>query len=101
MSTDDLPLFAHPMSRRTDHDSSHVAADRMEASGAAKAQREQALALVTRWPGQTANQLASLAHDGCHACMRNMLSRRLSELRREGAVIALKPEGKELQWFTK
>ena len=103
MSTSDLPLFAHPMARRSDHDSSHVAADRMEASGAAKRQRDEALGVVKRWPGLSASKLARLAKPpgGCADCYRNMLSRRLSELRRDGLVEALKPTGREIQWFPK
>ena len=62
MTDDDLPLFAHPMARRTDHDSSHVAADRLEASGAAWRQREEALTVARSldiWINRKACKLAN------------------------------------------
>ena len=91
----DLPLFnQHPMARKSDHDSSHIAADKLEASGAAKAQREQVLVLVKRWPGMSSGQLARLA-----GVDRYMVARRLPELRTEGLVAAVKPAGKEIAWF--
>jgi hypothetical protein len=90
-----LGLFtAHPMARLTDHDSSHAAADRMQESGCARAQRDLVLALVRRYPGSTSLQLAELGRID-----RYIPGRRLSELKKEGRVEAVKPEGKEIQWF--
>lgn len=103
--TEDLPLFAgplasaHPMARTTDPDSSHAAADKLEASGTAQRQRDEALALVQRWPGMSANQLARLSRPKCPACTRNMLSRRLAELRTEGLVDCLRSGSRELRWY--
>ncbi len=90
-----LGLFGgSPMARATDHDSSHAAADRMEESGKAQAQRDQVLALVKRWPGMTSGQLARLG-----GIDRYIPGRRLSELRTEGKVTAMKPAGKEITWW--
>ena len=82
------------MARRTDHLSSHVAADKLEASGAAQSQRAEALALVTRWPGMSSKQLARLANVD-----RYRLGRRLPELLREGRVKAIKAGTREICWF--
>jgi len=92
-----LGLFGgHPMARAADHDSSHAAADHLEASGAARAQRDQVLALVKRWPGMTSGQLARLS-----GVDRHMVARRCPELRSDGLVEAIKPVGKEIVWWPK
>ncbi len=91
----DLPLFGgRPMARRSDHDSSHAAADRLEASGAAASQRAKALELVRRFPGMSSLQLARLGKVD-----RVMLARRLPELRRDGLVECVRAAGREIQWF--
>ena len=87
------------MARTTDPDSSHLAADKLEASGAAQRQRDDALALVKRWPGMSANELARLSQAKCASCARNMLSRRLAELRTEGLVECMRSRGRELRWY--
>jgi DNA-binding MarR family transcriptional regulator len=87
-------FFEHPMARTTDHDSSHVAADAMEATGTAQAQRHRVLELVRHWPGITSSNLARLG-----AVDRHMVARRLPELRREGWVTATKPAGREILWW--
>ncbi|OFW99283.1 MAG: hypothetical protein A3E78_11900 [Alphaproteobacteria bacterium RIFCSPHIGHO2_12_FULL_63_12] len=90
-----LGLFGgHPMARATDHDSSHAAADKLEASGKAQVQRNLVLSLVQRWPGMSSGQLARLG-----AVDRYVVARRLPELRSEGKVSAVKPAGKEITWF--
>ena len=66
--------------RRTDPPSSHEAAQRVEASGAAATQRERVLALVRAYPGCTS---AELAGDGLD---RYQLARRLPELEAGGFV---------------
>ncbi len=90
-----LGLFGgHVMARRSDHDSSHAAADELEASGKAQAQRALVLGFVKRWPGMTSAQLARLG-----SVDRHLVARRLPELRSEGKVTAMKPAGKEITWF--
>lgn len=90
-----LGLFGgHVMARASDHDSSHAAADELEASGRARAQREQVLALVRRWPGMTSAQLARLG-----AVDRHLVARRLPDLRSAGRITAAKIAGREIQWF--
>ena len=90
-----LGLFGgHPMARATDHDSSHAAADKLEASGKAQAQRNLVLSLVQRWPGMSSGQLARLA-----GVDRHMVARRCPELRTEGRVTAQKAPGREISWW--
>ena len=90
-----LGLFGgSPMARASDHDSSHIAADKLESSGKAQVQRELVLRLVQRWPGMSSGQLARLG-----AMDRYVVARRLPELRSEGKVNAVKPAGKEITWW--
>lgn len=90
-----LGLFGgNVMARASDHDSSHRAADQLEASGKAQAQRELVLRLVKRWPGMTSAQLARLGEVDRH-----LVARRLPELRSDGRIKAMKPAGKEITWW--
>jgi hypothetical protein len=71
--------------RATDPQSSHEAAERMNASGKAKAHREQATDLVWKYPGRTSRELAAMAD--CPAELdRYELARRLPEAESEGQV---------------
>lgn len=68
-------------SRRTDPHTSRLAAEEVEASGGAQAQRDVCLAEVMRSPGKTAAEIASATGLERHAP-----SRRLPELR-EGDLV--------------
>jgi DNA-binding MarR family transcriptional regulator len=70
-----------PMSRRTDPQTSRIAAERLRASGELNRQERAVLAAVTRWPGSTAVELAKFAELDRYA-----VSRRLPELQRKGQV---------------
>lgn len=69
------------LSRRTDPETSRIAAARLVASGALGRQAQAVLDAVTRWPGSTAVELAGHAEIDRHA-----VSRRLPELQRRGQV---------------
>jgi DNA-binding MarR family transcriptional regulator len=69
------------LTRRTDPETSRIAAERLRASGALGRQAEAVLAAVTRWPGSTAVELARHAQLDRYA-----VSRRLPELQRQGRV---------------
>ena len=81
--------FSSPMARRSDPESSHVAATRLEASGQLGKARSEALVLVRRHPYRTARELAAIAYPddelGADRCFRR-IGRRLSELRTAGLV---------------
>jgi CRP-like cAMP-binding protein len=70
------------LSRRYDPLTSHLAADRVEGSGNAQAQRQTCLAAVRRWPGLTAAEIAVKC-----GLERHVPSRRLPELRADGLVM--------------
>jgi len=73
-------LFAR--ARRTDPETSHIAAEKIEASGKAATDRQLALYLVKRYPSSTAWELARFAgHPDRHR-----VSRRLTELRQGGLI---------------
>lgn len=69
------------LARNSDPETSHIAAATVEASGAAQNQRDLALSAVQESPGRTATEL-----EAYYGLDRYMLSRRLPELRDEGAV---------------
>lgn len=79
--------------RRTDHDSSHAAADRAERSGAIEAQMNRVLAAVRAHPGSTSAQLSALA-----GIDRHTVARRLPDLERRGLVTREKIAGEEIRW---
>ena len=56
--SEQLSFLWHPMARRVDPLSSHIAADDHERSGQATIDRERAVQAVRRWPGSSAEQLA-------------------------------------------
>ena len=81
-TTDPLPLFDLPQSRRSDPATSFHAADHIESTGRAGDQRAKCLAVVKAHPGRTAAEIAQLAGLDRHAA-----SRRLPELRAAGLVV--------------
>lgn len=96
-----------PRARRADHDSSHQAADQVEASGLAEAQMHAARAAVAAHPGSSSADLARRSYYAAQdagvtsspAHWRTALGRRLPELEDRGAVVATKPTGKPLRWW--
>ncbi len=71
-----------PRARRSDPESSHIAAREHHRSGATAHQQRQTIAAVRQWPGSTSRELAQ------HAQMdRYALARRLPECERDGAVV--------------
>lgn len=76
---DAMPLFA--AARRTDPETSHLAAVAVEISGTARLQRRRCLDGVREHPGVTAAELAAFL-----AMERHAPSRRLPELRQAGLV---------------
>ena len=90
----------NPMARRADPISSHIAADRYEASGGAKRQRERALELIVRWPGSTTARLATLGTNNelDRLKLHVALQRRTSELRRAGVARSVETAD-GLLWF--
>ena len=97
------PYTQHPMARRRDPDSSHVAATQLERSGKAGTQRDQVHAAVRCYPGYTSRQLSDATKLDYH-----MVARRLPELENEGRILATgrrrcnaaHPTG-PLRWFPK
>lgn len=69
------------LSRNTDPETSHIAADRHERAGNANSNRQKCISVLIEYPGVTAAELAE------HARMeRHEASRRLPELRQAGKV---------------
>jgi len=68
-----IPNTDTPRSRRSDPATSHLAAERVK--GKLRAQQQQVLDALTRWPGSTAVEIAT--HSGLD---RYVVSRRLPEL---------------------
>lgn len=64
-----------PRSRRSDPETSHLAAERIKSSGKLGCQQAAVLAAVREWPGMTAVELAHLAKMDRYA-----VSRRTAEL---------------------
>lgn len=64
-----------PRARNTDPGTSHLAAERIKASGALGKQQQAVLEAVRQWPGKTAVELAHLANIDRYA-----VSRRTAEL---------------------
>ena len=69
------PNVATPRARNTDPTTSHIAAERLRESGKLRAQQQQVLDALIRWPGSTAVELAT--NSGLD---RYLVSRRLPEL---------------------
>jgi hypothetical protein len=89
------PLFEpRPRARRADPLSSHAAADELERSGRAEAQRRQVLAVLRRWPGSTSAELAALG-----GLDRHMVARRLPELYRAGYAERVSAGRACLRWW--
>jgi hypothetical protein len=66
-----------PSARGTDPESSHLAAERITQSGKRSSQQDEAVRLVTSYPGHTAAELAEFSR-----LDRYQLSRRLPEIER-------------------
>lgn len=79
-------LTPRPMSRRSDPETSRIAAERLRASGELGRQAQAVLDAVRRWPGSTAVELARRAELDRYA-----VSRRLPELQAAGHVRRLAP----------
>jgi predicted ArsR family transcriptional regulator len=73
--------YSRPLARRTDPESSHIAARRMVESGAQGDQQQITLVLVRKYPNRTSDELAALG-----SLDRYQLARRLPELERSGLV---------------
>lgn len=97
---DDMPLApvrgeAEARARKTDPASSHAAAAEMNASGAARHQRERVIDLVYSHPGLSSNELAK----HCDDLDRFQIARRLPEAEEIGEVHRRKVDGKrDLVW---
>jgi hypothetical protein len=72
------------LARRTDPESSHLAAAALETSGARAIQKHQSLQAVKQWPGRTSHELAVAIGGGPET--RYMLARRLADLEHDGLV---------------
>ena len=87
---------AEARARSSDPESSHAAAAEMNASGAARAQRERVIDLVFAHPGLSRNELAK----HCDDLDRFQIARRLPEAEEIGEVHRRKVDGKrDLAWF--
>ena len=73
MQADLFPMTDTPRARRSDPETSHLAAERVKPK--LRKQQEAVLAALTRWPGSTAVELAKVS-----GLDRYLLSRRLPEL---------------------
>ena len=78
----DLPDTMQARARRTDPETSHIAAEEAEICGTAAKQREMCFQEVRRLPGQTAAEIGAQLGLERHAP-----SRRLPELRRAGLIV--------------
>ena len=65
----------HALARKSNHDSSKLAARRVERSGQAQTQRRECYEAVVRWPGRSSRQLSQLS-----GISRYVMGRRLPEL---------------------
>ena len=63
------------LARRSDPSTSHIAGERLRESGKLRAQQQSVLDALTRWPGSTAVELATMS-----GLDRYVVSRRLPEL---------------------
>lgn len=92
-----------PLARRSDADSAHLAADRLESSGAL-AEREQLVhAAVKRFPGRTSRQLSELAEPpaGMEAgTWRHVLGRALPALWARGVLDRIEADSGIRWWVT-
>ena len=92
---DDMPEPAPvARARRSDPESSKAAAAEMNASGAARVQRERVIDLVFRYPGKTSRELAKL--DG--ELDRHAVARRLPEAEAAGEIHRRSAGTAELTW---
>lgn len=87
---------AEATARRTDPASSHAAAAEMNASGAAKRQREAVVDLVFLHPGRTSKELAKLSD-----LDRYQIARRLPEAEKAGQVERREDGSRECTWWPK
>lgn len=74
------------LARRSDPSTSHTAAEQLSASGRLRAQQQQVLDALIRWPGSTAVELAT--NSGLD---RYLVSRRLPDLAKLGKVRRMAP----------
>lgn len=81
--------------RRTDPESSHIAAAQHESKGKAKANRVLVESYVYRWPGRTSKELAAIAGVELD---RWEIARRLPEVEAEGTIERRQEGTKELTW---
>lgn len=94
------PRARPPRARRSDPESSHRAADRIEASGKVGEQTMRLLRALAKWPGRTTKQLAQLCDPSGSVAARDLryaFARRAPELTRRAPPLARAedhPEGK-------
>jgi hypothetical protein len=89
----DRPGTGPPRARRSDHTSSHAAADRQERSGKAEADMRRVLEAVRMHPGLTSRELSERTGLDYH-----MVARRLPDLARRGLVERVVEAGEPLRW---
>ena len=83
-------------SRKTDPESSKRAAREIERSGALKGQRKICLDLVTRYPGKTSKELATLG-----SLDRYQIARRLPELAKMKHLRVTQEGSEDQRWWVK
>jgi len=91
-----------PRARLTDPESSHRAADELEATGRAARQMRAALVAVRAHPGSTARELSERVPPlpGMDlGTWRQTLGRRLSDLRRRGVIQRTRRGVEEFRWW--
>ncbi len=82
--------------RRTDPKSSHLAAERFEASTTAAGQRGQVIDLVFTRPGKTSKELAEF----CEGMDRHQVARRLPEAEKMGEIHSRgRDESRQITWW--
>lgn len=92
-----LPGDRPPLARRTDPDSSHASADRVEKSGDLASQCALVLELVRRHEGRSSRELALLGKVD-----RTMVGRRAATLADAGRIYRTKEPGDEVRlWSSK
>ena len=94
LSLDNYRAPGPARARRTDPESSHIAADTAEQRGIITRHAEIVRGAVERYPGLTSKQLAE-------ACPldRVQIARRLPELERSGLIRRRSKKGEEEKWF--
>lgn len=100
-AAEQLPMVfpERPLARREDADSSHAAADRMQASGALGRHRALVLEVVRAHPGLTSRALWETEAGQATGLGRHEFARRLPDLRDRGLVEGPKEKGQPIRWW--